>query len=914
MNRVLATVIVLLLSPPAWLHAAACVQEGPAFGQADQIIVVCKTHFDLGYTHRVKDLLDYYRTTMIDRALGIMDASKDLPPAQQFVWTSPGWVMEKVLEDWPGQTAERRGRIETAFKSGKFVTHALPFSIEAELLEPEQFARGYVFADTVSRRYGLPLARSAKTTDVPSQSRALATGLARGGVRFMHIGCNWPSGYVHDLPPIFWWEGPDGSRLLTMYSSIYGTSTAFWPWGGKADRNIGHNLLPPPDWPYKTWVAIIVTGDNSGPPKADGVKAIFAEIAEKLPTAKVRMGTMEEFADAILAENPDLPVVKGEMPDTWIHGCMCDPGGMRTARNVAPLMSAAETLNTQLRGWGVAVADPARELAKAHEQALLYNEHTWGGAAGVRVYGEAFQKLPPQQHTNLEGSWEDKTDYIRTAGKITSALLETNLGALAQAVNFAGPRAVVFNPLPWPRSGVVEIAGRPFCAENIPACGYKTFPAPPSASNVTLRDASGSRSHETSGRDAKNRSLTTSATASPSSAPAASSGDTLENEFFRVKVAASRGAIVSLVDKRTGREWADAGAAHGLGQYLNERFDKAQTDRYCRDYQQGRWGDTLHPGMSKPGLPDDVPYRAAAATGGSLRITRHAAGEHAVLECPGDTARHLPASSLRVSLYRGQPYVELELTVKDTPKDNWPEADWLCLPFKLSEPQFCVARSLGVMDPAKDILRGANRDMYAVGAGVSLSDADGAGIAVCPLDHPLISLDTPGCWKFSLDFVPQKPVVFLNLYNNQWNTNYRYWYPGTWSSRVRVWTFDRPATRADALIVPALEARYPLLAASADGAAGTLAAEHTGLTVSRRGVVVSAFGADPAGSGRTLLRVWEQAGVSGQLTVTLPAAAAFAKATPVNLRGETCGEPSTLDAGTLSFHLDAYAPASFVLE
>ena len=267
---------------------------GPVYGQADQIIVVCKTHFDIGYTHRVKDLMGYYRTTMIDRALDIMDASKDLPPEQQFVWTSPGWVMEKVLEDWPGQTPERRLRIETAFRSGKFVTHALPFSIEAELLEPEQFARGYVFADTVSRHYGLPLARSAKTTDVPSQSRALATGLAHGGVKFMHIGCNWPSGYVHDLPPLFWWEGPDGSRVLTMYSSIYGTSTAFWPWGGKTDRNIGHNLLPPPDWPYKTWVAIIVTGDNSGPPKADGVKAIFAEAAEKLPAAKVRMGTMEE--------------------------------------------------------------------------------------------------------------------------------------------------------------------------------------------------------------------------------------------------------------------------------------------------------------------------------------------------------------------------------------------------------------------------------------------------------------------------------------------------------------------------------------------------------------------------------------------------------------------------------------------
>jgi len=875
------TLAALLLVPTAAGHTAETA-PAPSFATNVQtIIVVCKTHFDIGYTHRVEDLLNYYRTTMIDRALDVMDRSRELPPEQQFVWTSPGWVMQKVLEDWPGQTTERRARLEAAMKSGKFVTHALPFSIEAELLEPEELARGYVFADAISRQYNVPLARGAKTTDVPSQSRSLATGLAHGGVKFMHIGCNWPSGYVHELPPIFWWEGPDGSRVLTMYSSIYGTSTAFWPWGGKTDPNIGHNLLPPPDWPYKTWVAIIVTGDNSGPPKAEGVKAIFAEVAEKLPKAEVRMGTMEEFADAILAEKPDLPVVKGETPDTWIHGCMSDPGGMKTARNTGPLMPVVETLNTQLRGWGVPVADAAEELARAHEQALLYNEHTWGGAASVRVYGEAFQKTPAERFKNLEGSWEDKTGYIRTAGAITASLVQRNLAALAGAVDRAGPRLVVYNGLPWPRSGLVEIPGQPgqfFLAEDIPACGYRTFPFPTARRLETVP------------------------------------GDTLENEYFRVRLDPARGAIVSLVDKRTGREWADRDAAPGLGQYLNERFDKTQTDGYCRSYQQGRWGDTLHPGMSKPGLPDDVLYRAAVSAKGSLRLIRDSGGENAVMEFPGDRANHLPASSLRVALHRGQPYLDLELTIKDKAKDNWPEADWLCLPFAIRDPQFRVARNLGVMDPATDILPGANRDMYAAGSGVTLTGPDGAGIALCPLDHPLVSLDRPGCWKFSLDFVPQKPAVFLNLYNNQWNTNYRYWYPGTWSSRVRLWTFGPTATIGEALITRALEARHPLLAAKGDGDGGPLPPEQSGLAVSRRGVLVTAFGAAPAGSRGTLLRVWEQAGVSGKLTVTFPAAAEFATATPVNLRNERAGEPIELTTGQLSFDLNAYAPASFILE
>ena len=43
---------------------------------------------------------------------------------------------------------------------------------------------------------------------------------------------------------------------------------------------------------------------------------------------KIRMGRLSDFADAILAEeklSPKLPVVRKDMPDTWIHGIMSMP-------------------------------------------------------------------------------------------------------------------------------------------------------------------------------------------------------------------------------------------------------------------------------------------------------------------------------------------------------------------------------------------------------------------------------------------------------------------------------------------------------------------------------------------------------------------------------------------------------------
>ncbi len=867
-----------------------------------EIIVICKTHFDIGYTHRVKDLMQYYRTDMIDKALDIMDKTRDLPKEQQFAWTAPGWVMAKVLEDWDGQTPERRKRLEDAFKSGRFVSHAAPFTVEAELMFPEDFARFYEPATFVTQKYGLPLPRGAKMTDVPSQGNVLATGLAQGGVKFMHIGCNWPSGDVK-YPPLFWWEGPDGSRVLTLYSPIYGTTVGLtYPmeWGGNDVRN-GRNLIPPANWPYSVWPAIFVTPDNSGPPSASDVKALFEEAAKKMPGVKVRVGRLEDFADAILATNPELPVIKGEAPDTWIHGCMSDPGGMKIARNINPFIYVTEVLNTHLKKWNIASPDITKDISKAYEKLLLYDEHTWGGSKGIKEYGDAFKKLSPESYKDLEGSWEDKTDYIRTSEKIIMPLLASNLTALAQNVKLEGKRFVVYNPLPWSRSELVKVTGEHnfIYANDIPPYGYKTF---------TEKDLTKKTSE-------------------------VSPFNTIENKYFVLKIDPTRGIITSMIDKRTGREWADPSASYGIGQYLNERFTFEQTEKYVTDYQNGRGfhafgskGEWLHPAMYKPGMVSEkqVPYRAATTKPGTLKIILETFRQIALLDLPADTSNHFPASTLQITLQNNSPFIDIELTIKNKAKDNWPEADWFCFPFKVNSPTFTVGRSLGTMNPAEDLMEGSNKDLYAVGTGVSITDRDGSGISFCPFDHPLISLDRPGIWKFTKDFIPQKPAIYLNLYNNQWNTNYRYWYSGTWSSKVRIWTFTKGNTIESTLVTPSLEARVPLLVGEADGAAGNLPTMQTGLSVSRKGIQITAFRANSpfnsvystatTNSKSTLLRLWEQGGTSGNVIVTFPKAFAFTKAIPVNLRGEISGKPLTINKGKLEFYLHAYAPVSYVLE
>ncbi|MCL5278363.1 MAG: hypothetical protein M1376_00455, partial [Planctomycetes bacterium] len=415
-----------------------------------EVVVTFKTHFDIGYTDLASNVVQRYRTTMIDQALKVVEQNRNLPPQQQFVWTIPGWPMSKILEDWPGQTPERKQQIMQAFKDGRFVVHALPFTLHTELLEPEDLVRGLGFASRLSREAGLALPRDAKMTDVPCHSWILPTLLKHAGIEFLHLGCNSASSSP-DVPPLFWWEGPDGSRLLTMYSA-----------GG-----YGTGLVPSKDWPYRTWLALEHTGDNHGPPTPAEVQKLLTEAAQKLPGVKVRIGRLSDFADAILAEKADIPVVRGDMPDTWIHGPMSDPAGAKIARDTRPALGSAESLNTLLSVWGVTAPQVGRTFAEARENSLLYGEHTWGGALywvtkyGKDLkwsYGDAWKaERAAGRFARLESSWAEHTAYIEKARDLIAPVLDEGMRALAQSVGPEGRRITVFNPLPWPRADVVRM-------------------------------------------------------------------------------------------------------------------------------------------------------------------------------------------------------------------------------------------------------------------------------------------------------------------------------------------------------------------------------------------------------------------------------------------------------------------------
>jgi len=847
-------------------HAGDASVERPA--NVTDVWVVIKSHFDLGFTDLAENVFERYRGEMMDNALAVIDENRKLPKDLQFVWTVPGWpMMQQMLG--PQQDSIRKERIERAVKEGSIAVHALPFTTHTESLEPEDIIAGIRYSSMVSRKYGLPLPIAAKMTDVPSHSWILPTILSQSGVKFLHLGDNPASQYPR-VPQLFWWQGPDGSKVLCMYSNSYGTG-----------------LVPPANWPCRNYLAMVMLGDNQGPPSIEQVDQWRKECAQAMPGVRVHFSTLDAFARAVLDEKPELPTVNADMPDTWIHGLLSMPQETKLMRNERPFIGAAASLGTLMSSWGVQTSSAQEKLDKAQELSLLFGEHTWGMNAEYgprKLYGAEFEKwmkemeaeplpqdgdyskVPRGSKRKWLQSYEDHRNYARTSASIIEELLSADLKVLASKVKGAGPRAVVFNALPWKRSGYVEVDGQTVYAKDVPPMGYKVVPM--------VQDQ-----------------------LKPVDTPKESKLDTGR---YAVRFDLKRGGLASVIEKSTGKELVNQHNDYAFGQYLHEKFSINEVNRFFKKYArlQVDWGLN---DIGKPGMPEakDRPYEAITPGGWELAILQ--SGAKTVATLSATKAKGLAqAVSISFTFYANDPAIDIKWSVKGKTPDKGPEGGWLCLPFNEPKPKFTVGRLGAPIDP-KAIVPGTNRHLLATTTGVSVGNA-----AFCSLDSPLVSLQKPGIWWWTMDFEPAKANAFVNLYNNMWNTNFPLWQEGSWTSRVRVWP------DSSGMVVKSWESRVPLRGVKAEGQGGSLPGSQPGISVSRKGVLVTWFGQNPDGEG-TLLRLWDQSGKSGSVEVKLPSGALYHEAQPVNLRGEPTGEPITIKNGLIKFDLGRYSFVSLVL-
>lgn len=351
----------------------------------NKIIVLFKTHLDLGFTDLAENVIRRYIEEYIPNALRV--AKEMRGENERFIWTTGSWMIQKYLE-----VGKEKELMEDAIRHGEIRWHGLPFTTHTELMNQELFQYGLGISGKLDRFFGMKTI-AAKLTDVPGHTKAMVPVLYESGIRFLHIGVN-PASTRPDVPDLFRWRADSGEEIVVMYNNDYGKMTQIGTSG--------------------VYVYFAHTGDNRGPQSGKQIREIYEQLRERYPDAELAAGTLEDVAALAIQEK--LPVITEEIGDSWIHGVGSDPGKVSMYR---ALLRLKEEL-------------PKEQMDLMYKELICIPEHTWGldekitlgsilengevmGEHRYFVRSEFEQARKQEKFRKIEQSWEEQRAYIKRA-------------------------------------------------------------------------------------------------------------------------------------------------------------------------------------------------------------------------------------------------------------------------------------------------------------------------------------------------------------------------------------------------------------------------------------------------------------------------------------------------------------------
>ena len=241
-----------------------------------------------------------------------------------------------------------------------------------------------------------------------------------------------PQEHEMKLPLVYWWEGPDGSRVLVNriwrnYDSDAGdirsaAAGAFAPGLDHAAFFLG-------------------VGDHGGAITKEQIRAIL-ELRKDATLPELRFSTLRDFFHAVESSPAfaSLPVVKGELQH-HARGCYSANG-------------EGKFLNRRAERW----------LGQAESIAVIGSLHH-GRAYPAEQYAESWWKvLFCQFHdmmagTSLYSDYDDVRDSVGYACEVAQTSRVETLEAMARRVDLSSVEesaVFAYNSLPWRRKALLE--------------------------------------------------------------------------------------------------------------------------------------------------------------------------------------------------------------------------------------------------------------------------------------------------------------------------------------------------------------------------------------------------------------------------------------------------------------------------
>jgi hypothetical protein len=784
-----------------------------------RVFIVPTVHTDIGYT-------DLQERVMARHAENSLQALAMADQHSSFNWDfETYWQLDCFLRAHPEKTEETFRRL----REGRMGLSAFFGNMLTGLCSHEALNRATLPARDLANRGGFDFT-SVILDDVPSAVGSLPTVLANAGIKYFIEGVNGERApyATQGLRNPFYWEGPDGSRVLSSIAGGYAMAGGLISSVEQANDRLP-GLLASYDNAGYPYDAVLVNGAFSD---NQGVAAWLPEVVEKWNAQweypKLILSRPEDFF-RYLEQNfaAKIPIMRGDFGTWWEDGAASSARETALCRRAEERAVTAEMLHSLAAVLGKAPY-PKWDFDELWRNILLYDEHTWGAAGSISA--------PTAEQTVKQ--WEVKGSFARQADAASGHLLESGMVKLAQLL--PATDLVVFNPLAWSRTDLVTTVqagavqdvktkrklpcqelpegGSCFVATDLPSVGYRSYrrvaPAGPVANAVQF------------------------------------SGNQMENEFYRVSLDPKSGGLTSILDKETGRELIDAESEYRLGELI---------------YVSGGEGSYAISSNLKALPPPKFAYHRQQG----VRVTQANGPVFGELASEA-TAEKFPKITLRVRLYHGLKRLDFRCEL-DKEETTAKEGVYIAFPFAFDVERggLWLEYPDAITEPLKDQHSSACRDWYSVQRWLAASDGE-ATVVLSPLDSPLITLGGPTASTWLRQLSLKRAHVFAYVMNNYWYTNYKASQGGRQVFRFSLTSARGGFSKRDA-VARGWEMYSPAVAQHGGGPLKPVLSAPAGslVGVEPAGLPLMAFkqAEDERGF---VFRVCDFSGVGGNLKLTLP--------------------------------------------
>ncbi len=744
----------------------------------EKIILVFKTHFDIGFTNLSSKVIDQYADSMLKDVVATCKATEHMGQ-QKYVWTMPSWPLKIITERC---SDDLKIELNSLIEKGQIAWHALPFTFHTDFCSVEELIEGFRYGRELSSAYGKPYPISAKMTDVPGHGVMLPAILSGAGVKFLHLGCNEFSS-PPKVPFLFHWQAPSGQSVLTMYSKGgYGTS-----------------LLPPEGWNYPVWMALMHTHDNSGPQSAALIGEMVQTVQRKYPDAEVICGTMDDFYHELSkCDLSHIPTIDKDLADTWIHGVGTYPQEVGIVRNNREKSKRLQAMLVKQALEGKKTEEAINDkLDRFYEEVNLFGEHTWGADVKTwlgsgRVYTkDDFLKMKDQEkYRFMEASWQEQKDRALQSGATLDeikllveqgengcpSLFNPNSSAYTGWVSLkelkqkSGSGKVEDTNMKYPDFGL-EINGKPLPITRINgewACYVEDIPPfvtvplhfrdePVPIMNMIIES---------------NNSLVT-----------------VENHRYALRFEEASGDITELYDKKLNITLMERKNEKGVFSYQYDRYGTEDITTFIKEYAYrfSDWGIKDFGRENYPECEHKVYRPIFQSYSVDLNTVSFFYKGIESAEKYGD------ADAIRLEVTLPPAGDELFVSLHLDHKNECPyvESGTLLFPFAQEDVQYRINKSNTVLDPSVDIQEGANHVFYCIENYLTMMSGH-KGLCIIAKDTPLVSLGDTGVLRYRNNYKePTESIAYFNLFNNMWGTNFPQWIGGDLSYHYVLFGIDR---------------------------------------------------------------------------------------------------------------------------